>query len=128
MLLHVKHSILRFLPTFAIFAALLTLLPLPTVAQAGPRILIVADMEGLTGAVTSDQLGPEGFEYERFRRIMTDEVLAAMAGHYNVPVLMLSGDDAIAEEARRFLPEIEVAIVKRALSFHSADPLRDPGV
>lgn len=49
-------------------------------AQEGPAILIVADMEGVTGVVTGDQLGPGGFEYERFRRFMTEEVLAAMAG------------------------------------------------
>ena len=36
-------------------------------------------MEGVTGAVTSDQLGPAGFEYGRFRQFMTDEVLAAIA-------------------------------------------------
>lgn len=195
---------------------------LPGWAQAGPRLLIVADMEGLTGVVTSAQLDPSGFEYERFRRVMTDEVLAAMegaraggaaefliadshgngqnlliedfpedvriirswprplgmvqgveqsidgvlfigfhagtanprgvrahtmtsanftdlrigedsvseaiwgaaiVGHFGVPVLMVSGDDVVAEESRRFLPEIEVAVVKRAYSFHSADTL-----
>lgn len=192
-------------------------------AQTGsPKVLIVADMEGLTGVVTDDQLGPGGFEYERFRRIMTDEVLAAMegaraagageflvadshgngqnllidmfpddvriirswprplgmlqgvdqgidgvifigfhagttnpdgvrahtsssanltdlrigddsvpeavwgaaiAGHFGVPVLMLSGDEAIAAEAKRFLPDLETAVVKRSFSFHSADTL-----
>ena len=43
-------------------------------AQDGLKIYISADMEGLTGAVTSEQLGPDGFEYARFRQIMTDEV------------------------------------------------------
>jgi D-amino peptidase len=195
----------------------------PAGAQpAGPAILIVADMEGVTGVVTGEQLGPGGFEYERFRGFMTDEVIAAMegaraagagrilvadshgngenllierfaddvrvirswprrlgmlegvdqdvdgvlfvgfhsgttnpegvrahtmssanltdlvlngqsvpeaiwgaaiAGHFGVPVLMLSGDDAIAAEARRFLPDLDVAVVKRALSFHAADTL-----
>jgi D-amino peptidase len=190
--------------------------------NAAPRILIVADMEGLTGVVTADQLGPPGFEYERFRKIMTAEVLAAMAGaraagadeflvadshgngqnllieefpedvriirswprplgmlqgvdqsidgvifigfhsgttdvngvrahtmssanltglkigeeyvseaiwgaaiagHFEVPVLMISGDDAATDDARRVIPDIEVAVVKRALSFHSAETL-----
>ena len=50
-----------------------------TVAQAnGLKIYISADMEGLVGAVTSDQLGPSGFEYQRFRQIMTNEVNAAI--------------------------------------------------
>jgi len=47
-------------------------------AQQGPKIYISADMEGVTGAVTGDQLGPTGFEYQRFREFMTNEVLAAI--------------------------------------------------
>jgi D-amino peptidase len=35
-------------------------------------------MEGIAGVVTADQLGPAGFEYERFRRFMTNEALAAV--------------------------------------------------
>ena len=42
------------------------------------KIYISADMEGVAGAVTSDQLGPTGFEYERFRGFMTAEVNAAI--------------------------------------------------
>jgi D-amino peptidase len=30
--------------------------------------------------VTGEQLGPSGFEYERFRRFMTEEVLAVIRG------------------------------------------------
>jgi len=207
---------------FALVAVGPLLAQQPELAPPGPAILIVADMEGVTGVVTSEQLGPTGFEYQRFREFMTDEVLAAMegaraagagrilvadshgngqnllierfpedvrvirswprtlgmvegvdqdvdgvlfvgfhagtsnpdgvrahtmssanltglvlngepasealwgaaiAGHFGVPVLMLSGDDAIAESARRFLPSLEVAVVKRALSFHAADTL-----
>ena len=37
-------------------------------------------MEGVAGVVTGDQLGPQGFEYERFRGFMTNEVLAAIEG------------------------------------------------
>jgi len=194
----------------------------PASQSDAPKILIAADMEGLTGVVTDAQLGPGGFEYERFRRFMTQEVLAAIAGaraggageilvadshgngqnlliemlpddvrvirswprplgmlegvdqdvdgvlfigfhagttnpngvrahtmssanltdlrigdesvpetvwgaaiagHFGVPVLMMSGDDAIAAEATRFLPELETAVVKRAFSFHSADTM-----
>lgn len=49
-------------------------------SRQGPKIYISADLEGVTGVVTSEQLGPGGFEYGRFRRFMTDEVLAAIAG------------------------------------------------
>jgi len=190
--------------------------------QTGPKIYISADMEGLAGAVTGEQLGPTGFEYQRFREFMTQEVLAAIegaraagageilvsdshgngqnlliemlpddievvrswprplmmmegiddtfdaaifigyhagttnpdgvrahtmssarladvringvsmpeaginaaiAGHFGVPVIMLSGDDAIAAEAQAIIGRMETAVVKRAISFHSARTL-----
>jgi D-amino peptidase len=191
-------------------------------AQSGPKLYISADMEGVVGAVTDEQLGPSGFEYQRFRQFMTDEVNAAIeaafdsgadeilvsdshgngqnllidqlpnnvrvvrswprrlgmmagvdetfdgviflgyhtsttntegvrahtmssanltsvklngvpvpeagfnaaiAGHFGVPVVMISGDDAIVEEARQIVGDIEGAVVKRALGFHSAETL-----
>ena len=42
------------------------------------KIYISVDMEGVAGVVTADQLGPTGFEYERFRQFMTKETLAAV--------------------------------------------------
>jgi D-amino peptidase len=48
--------------------------------QSGPRLFLSVDMEGITGVVTAEQLGPSGFEYQRFREIMTREVLAAIRG------------------------------------------------
>jgi D-amino peptidase len=44
------------------------------------KVYISVDMEGVAGAVTADQLIPGGFEYERFRRFMTDEAVAAVRG------------------------------------------------
>ena len=49
-------------------------------SQEGPKIYISADMEGLAAAVSAEQLGPAGFEYSAYRRIMTEEVLAAIEG------------------------------------------------
>src|SRR5690349_23063666 len=43
------------------------------------KIYISVDMEGIAGVVTADQLGPGGFEYERFRHFMTNETLAAVS-------------------------------------------------
>jgi len=40
-------------------------------AQKGLKVYISADMEGIAGVVTADQLGPAGFEYNRFREFMT---------------------------------------------------------
>jgi D-amino peptidase len=186
------------------------------------KLYISADMEGVVGAVTGDQLGPQGFEYNRFREFMTEEVKAAteaafeagateivisdshgngenllierlpknvtivrswprplmmmqgidetfdgviflgyhtsttnmsgvrahtissarladvrlngtsmseaginaaIAGHFNVPVIMISGDDAIVKEATDLLGNIEGATVKWAISFHAAKTL-----
>jgi D-amino peptidase len=44
------------------------------------KVLISVDMEGVAGAVTGEQLGPTGFEYQRFREFMTREALAAVEG------------------------------------------------
>jgi D-amino peptidase len=49
-------------------------------AGASLKVFISVDMEGIAGVVTADQLGPGGFEYERFRKFMTDEALAAVKG------------------------------------------------
>ncbi|MFQ5744754.1 MAG: M55 family metallopeptidase [Acidobacteriota bacterium] len=190
--------------------------------RPGPKIYISADMEGLAGVVTGEQLGPSGFEYQAFRRYMTEEVLAAIggaraagageimvsdshgngqnlllemipddiqvvrswprplmmmegiddsfdgvifigyhagttnpegvrahtmssarladvrlngvsvpeaginaaiAGHFDVPVIMISGDEAIAAEASALLGGVETAVVKHSISFHAARTL-----
>src|SRR5918998_4739788 len=187
--------------------------------QRKMKIYISADMEGVAGVVTNEQLGPAGFEYARFREFMTLEVLAAVeasfeagatevlvsdshgngqnilierlpknvtvvrswprplmmmqgidasfdgamfigyhsgttnpegvrahtissarladvrlngasvpeagvnaaiAGHFNVPVIMVSGDDAAVKETQALLGDVEGAVVKWAYGFHSA--------
>ena len=45
---------------------------------------------------------------------------AAIAGHFNAPVIMISGDDAAIAEVRSAVGNIEAAETKRALGFHSA--------
>jgi D-amino peptidase len=42
------------------------------------KVYISVDMEGVVGVVTGEQLGPSGFEYQRFREFMTGEALAAV--------------------------------------------------
>ena len=183
------------------------------------KIYISADMEGVVGVVTGEQLGPQGFEYQRFREFMTQEVNAAIegaiaagatqivvsdshgngqnllieklpkdillvrswprplgmrqgidasfagavfigyhasttnpegvrahtlssarladvrlngvsmsegginaaiAGHFNVPVIMVSGDDVVVKETTTLLGDVEGAVVKWAYGFHSA--------
>jgi D-amino peptidase len=45
---------------------------------------------------------------------------AAIAGHFNVPVIMVSGDDAAVSETQALLGGIEGAVVKWSYGFHSA--------
>ncbi|MED5462356.1 MAG: M55 family metallopeptidase, partial [Pseudomonadota bacterium] len=68
---------MKFLRTLGV----ISLLGLALEASAqdnGLKIYISADMEGVVGAVTGEQLAPGGFEYERFRQFMTNEVNAAI--------------------------------------------------
>ncbi len=47
-------------------------------------------------------------------------VNAAIAGHFGVPVIMVSGDDAAVEQIRSVVGDVEGAVVKWHYSFHSA--------
>ena len=44
------------------------------------KILIAVDMEGITGVTTWDQVTPGHVEYARFRKLMTQDVNAAIRG------------------------------------------------
>ena len=46
------------------------------------KILIACDMEGITGVVSWDQVTPGHFEYPRFRKLMTQDVNAAIKGAF----------------------------------------------
>ena len=48
---------------------------------------------------------------------------AAIAGHFGVPVIMVSGDDVAVAENQAVIGDIEGAVVKWALGFHSAESL-----
>jgi D-amino peptidase len=43
------------------------------------------------------------------------EVIAAMAGHFGTPVIMLSGDQAAANELHEIVPDAELAVVKEGI-------------
>ena len=47
------------------------------------KILIAADMEGITGVTTWDQVRPGHAEYARFRKLMTEDINAAIRGAYD---------------------------------------------
>ncbi|RPI95915.1 MAG: hypothetical protein EHM40_02235 [Chloroflexi bacterium] len=51
--------------------------------ETGMKILIATDMEGITGVTTWEQVTPGHAEYERFRKLMTQDVNAAVRGAYD---------------------------------------------
>ena len=77
----------------------------PDDAAKNFKVYISADMEGVAGVVTADQLIPGGFEYERFRHFMTDETMAAVraakeagAGEIVVSDSHGNGENLLVEE------------------------------
>ena len=65
-------------------AAFLALLFFPTIAaaqtEAGLKVFISVDMEGVTGVVNSDDASRSGKDYDYFRQTMTREANAAIEG------------------------------------------------
>ena len=60
------------------------------------KILIAADMEGITGVTNWDQVDPNHAEYPRFRRLMTQDINAAIRGAFESgadEVLVTDGHD-----------------------------------
>jgi D-amino peptidase len=48
---------------------------------------------------------------------------AAVCGHFNVPVIMISGDQTVCAEACGFLGDVETAVVKQAIGRMAAECL-----
>ncbi len=61
-----------------LFLMLLSILLLPL--QAKLKVYISADMEGIAGIVSGEQVSPKGYDYQRARIWMTEEVNAAIEG------------------------------------------------
>jgi D-amino peptidase len=73
-----KPTMTMLRPLFALAAVVA--LSSPAAAQRPIKVFLSVDMEGITGVVTGEQLGPSGFEYQRFREFMTADALAAIEG------------------------------------------------
>jgi D-amino peptidase len=54
------------------------------------------------------------------------ETRTALAGHFNVPVIFLSGDQAAAEDLKAIAPQAELAVVKEALGYYACASLSAP--
>jgi D-amino peptidase len=78
------------------------------------KVYISVDMEGVAGTVTADQLMPSGFEYDRFRRFMTNEALAAVqaAKHAGATEIVVSDSHGNGENLLIELFPADVKIVR----------------
>ncbi|WP_333752846.1 MULTISPECIES: M55 family metallopeptidase [unclassified Streptomyces] len=68
------------------------------------RIYLSADMEGITGLVDADDVQPGGRDYERGRRMMAEDVNAAIAGAVAAGATHVTVNDAHGP-MRNLLPE-----------------------
>lgn len=73
-------QVARFVSVSAVALALMLAMVSPQANAQGYRIYISVDMEGIAGAVSANQFGATGNEYQAYRKIMVGEVLAAIAG------------------------------------------------
>lgn len=85
------------------------------------KILVATDMEGISGVVASDHVTPGTPDYERFRKIMTADVNAAVRG-----AMQGGGDDIVVTDGhwdgRNILIE-ELDSRVRLISGLSSSPL-----
>lgn len=71
------------------------------------KILIAADMEGITGVVHWDQVNPSHTEYMRFRRLMTGDVNAAIRGAFSGGATSVSVTDGHGASKNILIEELD---------------------
>lgn len=81
---------------------------------------------GVPGAVRAHTMSSKRFFDVKFAGKHASEALlsAATAGHFGVPVVMVTGDDLAVAEAKKDLgARTEGVVVKRAIGYHSAESI-----
>jgi D-amino peptidase len=71
------------------------------------KILIAADMEGITGVTTWDQVTAGHFEYPRFRQLMTEDVNAAVRGAFEAGAKEVFVTDGHASGSNILIEELD---------------------
>jgi D-amino peptidase len=84
------------------------------------KILIAADMEGITGVTAWDQVTAGHFEYARFRRLMTEDVNAAVRGAFDGGAKEVIVTDGHAAGSNILVEELDA---RAALNTGSPSPL-----
>lgn len=80
---------------------------------------------GAERAILSHTYNPHAVWDARLNGVAVGEsaLNALVAVHHRVPVVLITGDDATAEEARPFLPGAETVVVKRSITRFAAESL-----
>ena len=83
-----------------------------------------AGVDAVSGTL-AHTLSTSGISGLRLNGIQASEALlcAGVAGHFGVPVVMVSGDDAFAREMKLLLPNVLAVVSKQSLGWHSAAQL-----
>lgn len=71
------------------------------------KLLIAADMEGITGVVSWDHVALEHPEYARFRSLMTADVNAAIRGAFNAGVDEVVVSDGHGDKTNLLIEELD---------------------
>lgn len=87
-------------------------------------------MAGTPGAVLEHTMSSEAWVEMQMNGKPTGEIglCATVAGHFDVPFVMVSGDDKACGEAAEVVPSVECAVVKEGISRHCAKLLPMPVV
>ena len=85
-------------------------------------------MAGTPGAILEHTMSSMEWVEMRVNGVLTGEIgfASALAGAYDVPFAMMSGDDKACHEAASINPDVECAMVKEGISRHCAK-LLPPG-
>jgi D-amino peptidase len=75
------------------------------------KIYISADIEGVSGVVNSTQTGPQGYDYHRARKLMTDEVNASVKGAKLAGATNILVNDAHGPMTNLLIEELDEAVV-----------------
>lgn len=109
---------------FAVLAIILFTGAAQAGQKAGPRVFISVDMEGIWGVVHGNQTSSDSPEYGAARKWMAEDVNAVIAGYFNVPVIMLTGDTETCAQAKSILgDELVTVAVKEAQGRYAAKNL-----
>ena len=88
----------------------------PCLDETCDAVLCLAQhaMAGTNGVLAHSRWQINGLDFGEAGMCM------ALAGHYGVPTVMVSGDNVATQQCRDLVPEIETAVVKEALSPYNA--------